>query len=73
MSALAKRAHWFVDALGLTPIEPKSGDRFDEALHEIVRTVPPNGVPKGRIVEVTQRGFRADGRIARRAQVVVAA
>jgi molecular chaperone GrpE (heat shock protein) len=72
MVSLSKRAQWFIDALGLSPIEPKSGDAFDESLHEAVRTVPPNGVPRGRIVAVTQRGFRAEGRIARRAQVVIA-
>jgi pilus assembly protein CpaF len=72
MSALNKRAQWFIDAFGLSPIEPKKGDKFDDALHEIVSTAAPNGVPKGRIVQVTQRGFRADGRIARRAQVVIA-
>lgn len=71
LASLSRRAQWFIDALGLSPIEPKTGDKFDESLHEAVRTVPPNGVPSGRIVEVTQRGFRADGRIARRAQVVI--
>src|SRR5207302_160568 len=38
MSALTKRAQWFIDAFGLSPIEPKKGDKFDDALHEIVST-----------------------------------
>jgi molecular chaperone GrpE (heat shock protein) len=67
---LERRAQWFVDSLNVTPIEPKPGEPVNDAEHEVVRTASGNGRGSGRVRDLVQRGFRVDGRVARRAQVV---
>jgi len=69
---LAARAGRLLQAVGLVETA-RVGDRLDPAAHEVVQTVdPPPGRGSGEIVRVVQRGFRADGRVVRRAQIVVA-
>jgi pilus assembly protein CpaF len=68
---LARRTQFFVDALNVTTIEPKTGDRIDDAEHEVVRRdTAGQARATGLVRGVVQRGFRVDGKVARRAQVV---
>jgi molecular chaperone GrpE len=57
-------------------VEPMAaeGDVFDPAWHEAIGTVSHQevGLKKGTVVDVTQRGYRLDGRLLRPARVIVA-
>jgi molecular chaperone GrpE (heat shock protein) len=48
------------------------GVPVDDAQHEVVRRVAPNGHGRGAVVDVVQRGFAYHGQTVRRAQVVAA-
>lgn len=50
------------------------GEEFDPTWHEAIGTVPHQGVDADRdtVVEVTQPGYRLDGRLLRPARVIVA-
>lgn len=50
------------------------GEEFDPAWHEAVGTVPHEkaGVSQDTVVDVTQSGYRLDGRLLRPARVIVA-
>ena len=57
---------------GVEAYDPK-GERFDPTWHEALSTCPaPEGAESGAIVEVLDRGYRADGQVLRPARVVVA-
>jgi molecular chaperone GrpE len=58
---------------GVEPLRAK-GETFDPTWHEAVGTVPHQklGVDRDTIVDVTQQGYRLDGRLLRPARVIVA-
>jgi molecular chaperone GrpE len=58
---------------GVEPIAAE-GETFDPAWHEAVGTVPHQRVEaeQGTVVDVTQLGYRVDGRLLRPARVIVA-
>lgn len=58
---------------GVEPIEAE-GEKFDPTWHEAVGTVPKEQVSAERdtVVEVTQQGYRLNGRLLRPARVIVA-
>jgi molecular chaperone GrpE len=58
---------------GVEPIAAE-GEVFDPTRHEAVGTVPHQdvGIDKGTVVDVTQKGYRLDGRLLRPARVIVA-
>jgi len=58
---------------GVEPIRAE-GEVFDPAWHEAVGTVPHEqvGVAKDTVVDVTQTGYRLDGRLLRPSRVIVA-
>jgi molecular chaperone GrpE len=58
--------------VGIEAYSPQ-GERFDPALHEAMAQQPVEGTESGTIVEVYQRGYRANGAVLRPARVVVAA
>jgi molecular chaperone GrpE len=58
------------ERLDVTPIEA-AGQRFDPKLHEAISQQESDASP-GTIVQVLQRGYRADDRLLRPALVVVA-
>ena len=57
---------------GITPIEAH-GAKFDHGLHHAIAEQPTDEAEPGTVVAVAQRGFLANGRLLRPAQVVVAA
>ena len=67
-----KRAGWLADSLGLKEIAATNVRVSDEE-HEVVRTVAKGGRPARTVVEIVQRGFRMNDRVARKAQVVATA
>ena len=58
---------------GVELIEAR-GEKFDPTWHEAIGTVPHQGVDADRdtVVDVTQPGYRLDGRLLRPARVIVA-
>jgi molecular chaperone GrpE len=57
---------------GVEAYDP-TGERFDPTWHEALSTAPAaEGTESGVIVEVLDRGYRADGQVLRPARVVVA-
>lgn len=48
-----------------------AGEPFDPNLHEALQAVPTDGVESGIVVEVMQRGYRAEDLVIRPARVVV--
>lgn len=57
---------------GLSAIEVNPGDEFDVDTQEAIAQVPSaDGKMKGKVIEVTQRGYRLADRVIRYAKVVV--
>lgn len=56
---------------GVTPISPKTGDRFDANQHEAMFEAPVPGTKAGDIIQVMQVGFMLHDRLLRAAQVGV--
>ncbi|MEK7087795.1 MAG: nucleotide exchange factor GrpE [Patescibacteria group bacterium] len=54
---------------GVTFVDPKPGDTFDEGRHESVATVP--GGATGTIAEVVQKGYSLHGKILQPAKVKI--
>jgi molecular chaperone GrpE len=57
---------------GVSPIQPKAGEVFDEHTMEAVDSIETDKVKKGEIVELSLKGWRMRDRILRYAKVVVA-
>ena len=55
---------------GVESYDP-AGERFDPAWHEALQKVQVEGAETGTVVEVMQKGYRLDGRVAARGRVVV--
>lgn len=58
--------------LGVSIIEPKSGDEFDPHRHEAVAHVPAEGVEPGRIAACFQPGYMLNDRVLRPAKTSIA-
>lgn len=57
---------------GLSPIEVKKGDDFDVDFQEAIAQVPaPEAVLKGKVIDVTQKGYKLGDKVIRYAKVVV--
>ena len=68
---LMQRAAKLFGVVGLTEIA--GAGKVNEEEHEVVESIPAtNGQKPGEIVRVAQRGFKAEGRVLRRAQVITA-
>lgn len=55
---------------GIEQFDP-AGDEFDPNLHEAIQAVESEEAEGGRVLEVLQRGYRADDQVIRAARVVV--
>ena len=55
---------------GIEQFDPAGGE-FDPNLHEAIQAVEAEGTPAGVVLEVMQRGYRADDQVIRAARVVV--
>ncbi len=56
---------------GVKPLHPEN-EQFDPKLHEAMLTEQRDGVEKGRVIEVLQKGYALNGRVLRTAKVKVA-
>ena len=57
---------------GLDEIEVKNGDVFDVEKHEAITQIPaPNSKMKGKVIDVTEKGFKLGDKIIRYPKVVV--
>jgi molecular chaperone GrpE len=62
--------HAALEGAGAEAFDP-AGRPFDPNLHEALQAIPAEGVESGVVVEVMQRGYRADDQVIRPARVVV--
>ncbi|MEK9603895.1 MAG: nucleotide exchange factor GrpE [Flavobacteriaceae bacterium] len=57
---------------GLTQTETQIGDVFDAEIHEAITLIPaPNEAQKGKIIDVTEKGYQLGEKIIRFPKVVV--
>ena len=57
---------------GLVLIEVKKGDEFDAEIHEAITQIPAeNDKMKGRIIDITEQGYKLGEKIIRYPKVVV--
>jgi molecular chaperone GrpE len=61
-----------LEAQGLSPFEPRPGDRLDLARHQAIAQTETSEHAEGTIIEVVQRGYELNGRALRPALVRVA-
>jgi molecular chaperone GrpE len=57
---------------GVEQFDP-SGDRFDPSEHEALSMRPQDGAESGTVLDVVEKGYRANGSVLRPARVVVSA
>ncbi|HYN51425.1 MAG TPA: nucleotide exchange factor GrpE [Thermoleophilaceae bacterium] len=57
---------------GVVPFDPR-GDRFDPGEHEALSMREQDGAQAGLVIDVVEKGYRANGSILRPARVVVSA
>jgi molecular chaperone GrpE (heat shock protein) len=70
LTRLESRFTMLLQALGVTEL-PSIGHSFDEYLHEVLEvTEKHQGIQSHTVVEQVQKGYRYDGRVLRRAQVI---
>jgi molecular chaperone GrpE len=57
---------------GLSQVEVKQGDTFDAEIHEAITQIPaPSPKLKGKIIDVTERGYKLGDRIIRFPKVII--
>ena len=57
---------------GVEQFDP-AGESFDPSVHEALSTRPADGTEPGKVVDVVEKGYKANGTVLRPARVVVAA
>jgi molecular chaperone GrpE len=57
---------------GVEQFDP-AGESFDPTLHEALSTRPADGTEPGKVVDVVEKGYKANGTVLRPARVVVSA
>jgi molecular chaperone GrpE len=57
---------------GVEQFDP-AGESFDPSVHEALSTRPADGTEPGRVVDVVEKGYKANGTVLRPARVVVSA
>ncbi|QCX39301.1 nucleotide exchange factor GrpE [Aureibaculum algae] len=57
---------------GLTKVEVKQGDKFDAEIHEAITQIPaPSKKLKGKVIDVTEKGYKLGDKIIRYPKVVI--
>ena len=57
---------------GLSQMEVKQGDTFDAEIHEAITQIPaPSAKLKGKIIDVTEQGYKLGDRIIRFPKVII--
>jgi molecular chaperone GrpE len=57
---------------GVEQFDP-AGESFDPSVHEALSTRPADGTEPGKVVDVVEKGYKANGTVLRPARVVVSA
>jgi molecular chaperone GrpE len=57
---------------GVEQFDP-AGESFDPSVHEALSTRPADGTEPGKVLDVVEKGYRANGSVLRPARVVVSA
>ena len=65
--------HKLLEKNGVLPIDPKSGDTFDPALHEAMSMRSEPDTKANVVLQVLQKGYSLHGRVIRAAMVIVSA
>jgi len=60
-----------VDTLGVTPVTPTPGERFNDELHTAVETTENNFLQDKTIVSLVRKGYMLNGDLIRPAEVVI--
>jgi molecular chaperone GrpE len=60
-----------LSASGLTPIEPASGDMFDDRMHTAVGLESGTAYPENSVFRVIRKGYRIENNVVRPAEVIV--
>ncbi len=58
-------------SLGVTPIAPLSGDRFNDELHSAIESTPNTSLPDKTILSLVRKGYTLNGELIRPAEVVI--
>jgi molecular chaperone GrpE len=61
-----------LEKLGVRPVDPEVGERFDPARHEAVMTQEAREAEPDSVLKVVQAGYELNGRLLRPARVIVA-
>ena len=61
-----------LDASGMVPVAPSSGDRYDHELHTAIETTQDPLLPDKTIVSLVRKGYTLDGELIRPAEVIIA-
>ena len=72
VSLILQNMRTLVEAEGASVFEPAPGETFDPAQHEAVYYEPTGAQLPGAVVSTVRVGYRAEDRILRAAQVIVA-
>jgi len=70
-SNLGMTYNQLLNALGVTPIAPLSGERFNDELHTAIETTSNCFLPDKAIVSLVRKGYILNGELIRPAEVVI--
>ncbi len=70
-SNLGMTYNQLLNALGVTPIAPSPGERFNDELHTAIETTPNCFLPDKAVVSLVRKGYMLNGELIRPAEVVI--
>jgi len=71
ISNLGMTYNQLLNALGVTPIAPLSGERFNDELHTAIETTSNCFLPDKAVVSLVRKGYMLNGELIRPAEVVI--
>jgi len=70
-SNLGMTYNQLLTAIGVTPIVPLPGERFNDELHTAIETTPNSFLPDKAVVSLVRKGYMLNGELIRPAEVVI--
>ncbi|MCW3135225.1 MAG: nucleotide exchange factor GrpE [Methanophagales archaeon] len=70
-SNLGMTYNQLLTAIGVTPIAPLPGERFNDELHTAIETTPNSFLPDKAVVSLVRKGYMLNGELIRPAEVVI--
>ncbi len=58
-------------SLGVTPIAPSAGERFNDELHTAIEATPNTFLPDKTVISLVRKGYTLNGELIRPAEVVI--